>query len=87
MSSPIVRTLHRASETVRPNLNLFKAIWAQWEADGSVPGEREVYVKAENALKQALRTLGETNIPEFARSNDVRRYAMALGEAIRCVER
>ena len=83
MEDRVLRKLQRASETTGPDLNPFKAIWTQWEIEGAPPGDREVYVKAEQALKQALSDLRETNVPEFAGSRDVERYAAALREAIK----
>jgi hypothetical protein len=87
MEDPVLLVLQRASAAIGPEVSPFRAIWAQWEAQGKTPGDRRIYLQAETALKQALAELGETNVPEFARSRDVQRYAAALREAIRRTER
>jgi hypothetical protein len=88
MQNTVLHVLQCASEAIGPeDLSPFKAIWRQWEAQGTPRGDKGFYLQAEEALKQALAELGETNVPEFARSRDVQRYAAALREAIRSAER
>jgi hypothetical protein len=72
--------LQHASATIGPEVNPFRAIWDQWEAQGSPPHDNGIFLKVETALKQGLAELGETNVPEFARSRDPERYASALRE-------
>jgi len=87
MEDPVLLVLQRASAASGPDVSPFRAIWAQWEAQGNPPGDRWIYLQAERALKQALAELGETNVVEFARSRDLERYAAALLGAIRRTER
>ena len=72
--------------SIGADVSPFRAIWAQWDKDGKPPADQGIYLQAEAALKQALGTLGETDIVAFARSRNVERYAAALGEAIRRTE-
>ena len=87
MQISVLQVLQRAAETVSPATSPFKAIWGQWEARGAPSGEKGLYLQAEDALKRALADLGERNIPEFARSESVDRYATALKRAIHNAER
>lgn len=84
---PAILVLRRASVAIAPNVSPFRAIWDQWESQGKLPDDRWVYVKAETALKQALAELGETNVPEFAQSRDLPRYAAAVSRAIHGADR
>jgi len=87
MPISVLQVLQRAADSVSPAISPFKAIWGQWEARGAPSGEKGLYLQAEDALKRALADLGERNIPEFARSGSLGRYAAALKTAIRNAER
>ena len=77
----------RAAPTIGPDVNPFRAIWDQWEAQGGPPHDKGTILKAETALKQALAELGQTNVPEFARSRNPERYTSAVRRSINCMER
>ena len=87
MGDLVLLVLQRASAAIGPDMNPFRAIWSQWEAQGKPPDDKSIYLQAEIELKQALAELAETNLPAFARSRDQERYAHALRGAIRRAER
>ncbi len=80
----VLAVLQRALASISPELSPFRAIWDQWDVRNDAGG-RQLCLRAEKALKQALADLDERDVPGFARSGDQERYAGAVRKAIELV--